>query len=123
MHRVFGPNRLRLHLVCTPAGLPVAFALANAKDDEREVLRDLLEADPSLLGQRPGQLIMADKGYRSAELETFLAGHHATFIRPAMAGEAPRHGARFLKPLRQIIESVNDTLKGQLDLERHGGRT
>jgi hypothetical protein len=28
-----------------------------------------------------------------------------------------------LKPLRQIIESVNDTLKGQLDLERHGGRT
>lgn len=31
--------------------------------------------------------------------------------------------ARFLKPLRQIIESVNDTLKGQLDLEGHGGRT
>jgi hypothetical protein len=27
------------------------------------------------------------------------------------------------RPLRQIIESVNDTLKGQLDLERHGGRT
>jgi hypothetical protein len=25
--------------------------------------------------------------------------------------------------LRQLIESVNDTLKGQLDLERHGGRT
>ena len=25
--------------------------------------------------------------------------------------------------MRQIIESVNDTLKGQLDLERHGGRT
>ena len=38
-------------------------------------------------------------------------------------GEAPRPGARFLKPLRQLIESVNDTLKGRLDLERHGGRT
>jgi hypothetical protein len=25
--------------------------------------------------------------------------------------------------IRQWIESVNDTLKGQLDLERHGGRT
>jgi hypothetical protein len=25
--------------------------------------------------------------------------------------------------VRQWIESVNDTLKGQLDLERHGGRT
>jgi hypothetical protein len=114
---------LRLHLVCTPAGLPVAFALANPKDDEREVLRDLLEREAGLLGQRPGQVILADKGYRSAEFETFLAEHHATLIRPAMAGEAPRPGAQFLKPLRQIIESVNDTLKGQLDLEHHGGRT
>ena len=105
---------LRLHLVCTPAGLPVAFALANPKDAEREA---------SLLGQRPGQVIVADKGYRSKEFEAFLGDHHATLIRPAMAGEAPRPGARFLKPLRQIIESVNDTLKGQLDLERHGGRT
>ncbi|MEU1090099.1 hypothetical protein ABZ401_25320 [Streptomyces sp. NPDC005892] len=25
--------------------------------------------------------------------------------------------------MRQLIESVNDTLKGQLDLEQHGGRT
>jgi len=66
---------------------------------------------------------LADKGHRSAEFETFLAEHHATLIRPAMAGEAPRPGAQFLKPLRQIIESVNDTLKGQLDLEHHNGRT
>ena len=32
---------LRLHLVCTPAGLPVTFALANPKVDEREVAREL----------------------------------------------------------------------------------
>ncbi|WP_415925748.1 hypothetical protein [Streptomyces scabiei] len=25
--------------------------------------------------------------------------------------------------MRQLIESVNDTLKGQLDPEQHGGRT
>ncbi len=37
--------------------------------------------------------------------------------------EASRVTSRFLKPLRQVIESVNDTLKGQLDLEGHGGRT
>ena len=37
--------------------------------------------------------------------------------------EAPRPGARFFKPLRQVIESINDTLKGQLDLEQHGGHT
>ena len=28
-----------------------------------------------------------------------------------------------LKKVRQLIESVNDTLKGRLDLEQHGGRT
>jgi hypothetical protein len=28
-----------------------------------------------------------------------------------------------LRPLRQLIESVNQTFKGQLDLERHGGHT
>jgi len=27
------------------------------------------------------------------------------------------------KPLRQTIESINQTFKGQLDLERHGGHT
>ena len=27
-----------------------------------------------------------------------------------------------LKPVRQLIESVNDTLKGQLDLEQHGAQ-
>ena len=44
-------------------------------------------------------------------------------LRPARKGEPDRPGARFFKPLRQIIESINDTLKGQLDLEHHGGRT
>jgi hypothetical protein len=44
-------------------------------------------------------------------------------LRPARQGEPGRPGARFFKPLRQIIESVNDTFKGQLDLERHGGHT
>ena len=112
---------LRLHLVCTPAGLPVSFALSNPKTDEREVLRDMLEIEPGLL--RCGQVIMADKGYRSAELEAFLASHGVTLIRPGMAKEPQRPGRHLLRPLRQIIESVNQTLKAQLDLERHGGRT
>jgi hypothetical protein len=36
---------------------------------------------------------------------------------------AGRRGARFFKPLRQIIESINQTVKGQLDLERPAART
>jgi hypothetical protein len=112
---------LRLHLVCTPAGLPVTFALANPKVDEREVARDLFESEPDLL--RPGQTILADKGYVSAEFEHFVSEHGATLVRPATKREPGRATSPFLKPMRQIIESVNATLKTQLDLERHGGRT
>ena len=35
--------RLRLHLVCTVHGLPVGWALAGAKADERETLLAVLE--------------------------------------------------------------------------------
>src|SRR5215468_8757807 len=58
---------LRLHLICTPAGLPVAFASTHPKADEREVLVNIFDVEPQLLADRPGQLIMADKGYRNAE--------------------------------------------------------
>jgi hypothetical protein len=44
-------------------------------------------------------------------------------MRPARKGEAERPGAHLFKPLRQTIESINQTLKGQLDLVRLGGRT
>ena len=114
---------LRLHLLCTPAGLPVAFALTGAKADERDTLLGMLDADPALLGARLNQQLMADKNYYGKQFETELASKGVTLLRPARKGEKPRAGQRFFKPLRQIVESVNNTLKAQLDLERHGGRT
>lgn len=114
---------LRLHLLCTPAGLPVAFALTGAKADERDTLLGMLDADPGLLTTRLHQQLMADKNYYGKQFETELAGKGITLLRPARKGEKPRAGQRFFKPLRQIIESINNTLKAQLDLERHGGRT
>jgi len=45
----------------------------------------------------------------------------AEFRRPDRKGETPRFGS--LGALRQWIESVFWTCKGQLALERHGGRT
>jgi hypothetical protein len=114
---------LRLHLVCTLHGLPVAFALANPKADEREVLVELLEVEPGLVAARPGLVILVDKGYRDAQTEAILAAQGVGVLRPAFQGEAPRPGQGLFRPLRQLIESVNQTLKGQLDLERHGGRT
>jgi Transposase DDE domain len=113
---------LRLHLVCTLHGLPVGFALAGAKADERQVLLGIL-ADPALTAGRTGQTIIGDKNYFGASFEAALAYQRMCLLRPARKGEPARPGAQFFKPLRQIIESVNDTFKGQLDLERHGGRT
>jgi hypothetical protein len=114
---------LRLHLVGTLHGLPVAFALANPKTDEREVLVELFDVEPGLLAERPGLVLLVDKGYRDTQTEAILAAQGVTVLRPAFKREPPRPGQGLFKPLRQLIESVNDTLKGQLDLERHGGRT
>jgi Transposase DDE domain len=113
---------LRLHLLCTLAGLPVGFALTGAKADERQVLLDIL-ADPARTAGRDGQIIIADKNYYGHDFETTLADGRICLLRPARKGEPERAGTRFFKPLRQVIESINDTFKGQLDLERHGGHT
>ena len=113
---------LRLHLLTTLHGLPAGFALTGAKADERQVLLDIL-ADPALTAGRDGQVIIADKHYYGRDFEATLAEGGIRLLRPARQGEPARPGTRFFKPLRQIIESVNDTLKGQLDLERHGGHT
>jgi hypothetical protein len=40
---------------------------------------------------------------------------------PLLADEKPWHGS--IGWIRQWIELVNNTFRGQLDLERHGGRT
>jgi hypothetical protein len=112
---------LRLHLVTTLHGLPVGFALAGAKADERQVMLGIL-ADDSLAG-RPGQVIIGDKNYYGRDFERELAAARLVLLRPARKGEPEPAGRQYFKPLRQVIESVNDTLKGQLDLEQHGGRT
>jgi hypothetical protein len=114
---------LRLHLVCTLHGLPVAFALAGARAGEREVLAGILDDGLDLLASRPGQTLIGDKNYYGRDFEATLAGAGIRLLRPARQGEPPRAGAQCFRPLRQVIESVNDTLKGQLDLERHGGHT
>ena len=114
---------LRLHLIATPSGLPVAYALTSANTDERDTTLAMLDLDPDLLSGRAGQVLMGDKGYRSAPFEIELNDAGIILIRPALKSEKQvRPGARFLKPFRQIIESVNQTFKAQLDLERHGGR-
>ena len=114
---------LRLHLIATLGGLPIGFALTGAKADERETVLGIFAADPNLVAERPGQTVIGDKNYFGKTFETELADAGLHLLRPARKGEPERPGGRFFKPLRQTVESIFATLKGQLDLERHGGRT
>jgi hypothetical protein len=113
---------LRLHLLCTLGGLAVGAALSGAKADERQVLPDIL-TDPTPAGHRPGQTLIADKNYYGRDFEAALTHTGVHLLRPARKDEPEHPGTRFFKPLRQTIESINDTFKAQLDLEQHGEHT
>lgn len=96
---------LRLHLVCTLQGLPIAFALTGAKADERETLLDLLAAECELPRERPRQTLIGDKNYFGRGFECELSEHGVQLLRPARKGERERPGAALFKPLRQVIEA------------------
>ncbi|MFI1735993.1 hypothetical protein ACH40E_43825 [Streptomyces acidicola] len=67
--------------------------------------------------------MIGDKNYFGRDFEYQLAVYRLRLLRPTRKGEPERPGAELFKPLRQAIESVNETFKGRLDLERHHGRT
>jgi hypothetical protein len=116
-HRYFWG--FRLYVLAGPDGLPVAWCLATPKLGEREVVAAMLDHERARL--RPGLVIVADKGFAGADFEQLVAAHGAVLLRPDRADEPRRHGS--LGRWRQWIESTFDTLKDQLGLERHGGRT
>ena len=116
-HRYFWG--FRLYVLAAPDGLPVAWCLATPKLGEREVVAALLEHERARL--RPGLVILGDKGFAGRDFEQLVAGYGARLLRPDRTDEPHRHGS--LGRWRQWIESTFDTLKDQLGLERHGGRT
>ena len=70
----------------------------------------------------PGQLLIGDK-YTLAVTSRTISPSVSWCCSPGPKGEARRAGQHLFKPLRQVLDSVNWTFKGQLDLERLGGRT
>jgi DDE family transposase len=77
---------LRLHLVCTLSGLPVLFALAGAKADERETLLGMLEAGKDVVDDHPGQTLIGDKNYFGRHFEADLTERDLVLCaRPAKA--------------------------------------
>ncbi len=67
----------------------------ETKIDERQVLIAVLDQDRGLLHERPGLLILADKGYLSREPDTYLTDRGVRLLRPSD---------------RNLVQSVNATL-------------
>jgi hypothetical protein len=65
--------------------------------------------------------VIGDTGFAGREFEAHVAALGGRPLRPDRTNEPARFGS--LGSIRQWIESTFDTLKDQLSLERHGGRT
>jgi hypothetical protein len=110
----------RLYLLTTPEGMPVIWGLANPKLGEREVMQALLQADHDLV--RAGQVILGDKGFAGRDFEAFITRTwERTSPGPTAATIPP--GSEIWPGSGNGSKRSSDTLKGQLDLEAHSGRT
>lgn len=107
----------KLVLLSAPDGTIIDFDLVAANSGEREAALALLEANPI-----EGATIICDKGFAGTDFEAAVRELQALLLRPSRTDEPDR-----LNPpigwIRQRIESIVNSLKDQLHLERHGART
>ena len=113
---------LKLYLLATIEGMPVAWCLADPKLGEREVAAELLGHARDLGALRENMVVLGDKGLAGKATEQFAADICGVLLaRPDRKDEERRFGN--LAGMRQWVEAIFDTCKDQLSLERHGGRT
>jgi hypothetical protein len=114
---------LKLYLLTTAEGMPVAWCLADPKLGEREVAAEFLGHARDTGALRAGMMVVTDKGLSGRELERYCADQIGILLaRPNRKDETPPRFGN-LSRIRQWIEAIYDTCKDQLNLERHGGRT
>jgi hypothetical protein len=112
---------LKLYVLASPDGVPVAWCLATPGQGEREVAEGLLDTAARQHSLRPGMVILGDKGFAGRAFEQVVAELEVRLVRPDRADEPARFGN--LGGVRQWIEAIFDTLKDQLGLERHRAHT
>ena len=109
----------KLVLFAAPDGFPLAYDLVPAGTNDLTAARAVLPDVPAL----SGRTVLGDRAFRG--LEAALAACGGVLLRPLYQAEI-RAGAvpdKRISRVRQWIESIFWTLKDQLSLERHGGRT
>lgn len=107
----------KLVLLCAPDGTICDFDLVAANTGERDAALALLQANPI-----EGATIICDKGFAGADFEAAVHELRALLLRPSRTDE-PNRPQPPIGWIRQRIESIVNSLKDQLHLERHGGRT
>jgi hypothetical protein len=107
----------KLVLLCAADGTIVDFDLVAANTGERDAALALLQANPI-----EGATIICDKGFAGADFEAAVGELQALLLRPSRTDEPDRPNPP-IGWIRQRIESIVNSLKDQLHLERHGGRT
>jgi len=107
----------RLHGLFALDGTPRALQLTSPKANERDVCLTLL----SRIERNQPLTAIGDKGYAGREFEQQAAALAVTIVRPTRRDEPG--ASPHLAPIRQRIESIFQTCKDLLTLERHGART
>lgn len=114
---------LKLYLLTTAEGMPVAWCLASPRLGEREVAQELLERAREEGTLQAGAIVLADKGLAGRDIERFTAEELQVLLARPDRKDQKKRKLGSLGGMRQWIESVYDTLKDQLGLEHHGART
>jgi hypothetical protein len=128
-HAAYGYDRshsrwywgFKLYVLCAPDGMPITWCLATPTLGEREVAQALLEDAARQQALAAGTIILADKGLAGRAFHQHIGALGAYLVRPDRTDEPYRFGS--LGGMRQWIESIISTLKEQLGLEQHRGRT
>jgi Transposase DDE domain len=128
-HAAYGYDRshsrwywgFKLYVLCAPDGMPITWCLATPKLGEREVAQALGEDAARQQALAAGTIILADKGLAGRAFHQHIGALGAYLVRPDRTDEPYRFGS--LGGMRQWIESIISTLKEQLGLEQHRGRT
>jgi hypothetical protein len=74
---------LKLYLLATPEGMPVAWCLADPKIGEREVAAELLAHARQTGALREGMIVLADKGLAGRDMERYAADQIGVYARIA----------------------------------------
>lgn len=110
----------KLHLLITHSGLILDFALVPANQPDGQLTEQLLIDKAHLT-------VLGDKGYLNAPLQDHLtARNDVRLLTPTRANQQaqlPALVTRALAHFRQIIETVNSQLVGQLHLQRNQAKS